>query len=376
LQSCGGEMRILHLRASNFYGGPERQIHIHARMAISRGYDIIAGSFSEQGQRPEFLRVMEQDGVPAHLFEVRNAYDLKAIGTVRKFIREKHVDILCTHDYRTHLIGFRAVKGTETKWIAFSRGWTKDTLRVRVYSLLDKIFIRFATHIVAVSEAQKSKLTRLSIPPEKITSVPNAIDPESFRGVERIDLKARFTLPTDSITAVAGGRFSREKGQIYLVKAAAEAIKKNDRLRFIIFGDGPDFQMIKGKVSRAGLEKIILCPGFEKNLLGCLKGADMLINPSLSEGLPNIVLEAMALRIPVIATAVGGVPELIKSGESGLLVKAGDISGLSRAVLRLAADFEARKRLVEAAYQVVTDSFSFEKQMDLLSEVYQKGRAK
>ncbi len=114
----------------------------------------------------------------------------------------------------------------------------------------------------------------------------------------------------------------------------------------------------------------------EKNLLGCLKGPDMLINPSLSEGLPNIVLEAMALRIPVIATAVGGVPELIESGESGLLVHAGDVSGLSRAVVRLAADFEERKRLSEAAYKVVIDSFSFEKQMDRLSEVYQKGCAK
>jgi glycosyltransferase involved in cell wall biosynthesis len=369
-------MRILHLRASNFYGGPERQIHIHARMAIERGYDIIAASFSERGQMPEFLRVMEQDGIPVHLFEVRNAYDIKAIGAVRKFIREKHIDILCTHDYRTHLIGFRAVNGTDAKWIAFSRGWTKDTLRVRVYGLLDKVFIRFAEHIVAVSEAQKSKLTRLSIAPTKITSVPNAIDPESLEGIESIDLRARFELPADSIIAVAGGRFSREKGQIFLVKAAVEAIKENDRLRFIIFGDGPDFKMIKERVSRAGLDKIILCPGFEKNLLGCLKAADLLLNPSFSEGLPNIVLEAMALHVPVIATAVGGVPELIKSGDSGLLIKAGDISGLSRAVLSLAADPEKRKRLARAAYKVVTDCFSFEMQMDLLSEVYQKSGAK
>ncbi len=84
----------------------------------------------------------------------------------------------------------------------------------------------------------------------------------------------------------------------------------------------------------------------------------------------------MALRLPTIATAVGGVPELIKSGESGLLVEAGDISGLTNAILVLAADFEERKRLAEAAYKVVTGSFSFERQMDLLSEVYLKGCAK
>jgi glycosyltransferase involved in cell wall biosynthesis len=365
-------MKILHLRASNFYGGPERQLHIHAALAQKAGYEIIIASFSEDGKSPEFLQVIAGDGIKTHLFGVRNAYDMRAIALIKQYVIDFGIDIICTHDYRSHLIVYRAIKDTKAKWIAFSRGWTKDTLRVRVYSLLDKIFIRFADHIVAVSQAQKNKLTRLFVPSDMISVVHNAIELERLSSIEKVDIRKRFGFSEDNIIAISGGRFSFEKGQAVLVRAAELAIKKNNNLRFVLFGNGPDLDKIKALIKHKKLEEKVFCPGFEKNLLGCLKSVDMLINPSFSEGLPNIVLEAMALKVPVVATSVGGVPELIVDGESGLLVPAGNWKSMAEAIVKVSQNADLQRRIAEKGYDTISKSFTFNGQLQALEAVYKK----
>jgi glycosyltransferase involved in cell wall biosynthesis len=365
-------MKILHLRASNFYGGPERQIHFHARLARQAGYQIIIGSFSEQGHGPEFLNIIAADNIDTHLFQVQSAYDFSAIGKLREYLKKNNIRILCTHDYRSHFIGFRATRDIRTGWAAFSRGWTKDTLRVRLYTLLEKSIIRFADHIVAVSGSQKRKLTKLFIPDTKITVAHNAVDYDFFKNVEPNDLRRQFNFPTDSIIVIAAGRFSREKGQRYLIKAAAAAIMKNRNLRFIIYGDGPDFDYIVSMIKKLDHEQYIKCPGFEKNLLKSLKGSDILVNPSLSEGLPNIVLEAMALGVPVIATAVGGVPELINNDINGILIPSSNSDAMASAIVRLAADLDRRNRLAGEGKSTITKEFTFEEQFAALNTVYRQ----
>lgn len=363
-------MNIFHLRASNFYGGPERQLHLHALRARKSEFNVVVGSFTESGKRPEFLEVIGDDDIATYAFQVRNPYDLKAVGLLREYLIRNKIRILCTHDYRTHLIGFLASIGRDTKWIAFSRGWTAESLKVKIYHLLDKIIVRFGDHVIAVSGSQKNKLLRLLVPAGRISVVHNAIEPGDFAAIPEIDLRARFGFPGDSIVCICGGRFSREKGHIYLIKAAALALEKNSSLRFVLFGDGPDLERVKKAIARRGLESHILCPGFERDLISCLKGADVLINPSLSEGLPNIVLEAMALRLPVIATTVGGVPELITDGESGYLVPPADEAALARVILRFFGEIENKDKIVNSAYKILVHRFSFEMQMDKLADIY------
>lgn len=155
-----------------------------------------------------------------------------------------------------------------------------------------------------------------------------------------------------------------------LIEAAHRAIVQDDRLRFVLFGGGPDLASATRRIADLKRERYIFCPGHERNLIGCIKGADMLLNPSLSEGLPNIVLEGMALRVPVIATDVGGVPELIENGISGVLVPPSDHTALSAAMLRLAGDTELRRRISETAMDTIRSTFSFERQMADLRAVY------
>ncbi|MBU0982879.1 MAG: glycosyltransferase [candidate division Zixibacteria bacterium] len=365
-------MNILHLRASNFYGGPERQLHFHAREARDTDYTITVASFSEQGQEPEFLTAIKQDGINTHVFEVSSAYDRRAIATVREYLRTHNIAIICTHDYRTVVIGYLAARNTPTAWLAFSRGFTQDNLKVRLYHTIDKILIRRADHIVAVSGAQRERLKKLWISGKRISVVDNAIDPGSFAAVEPVDLRARYGFPQDSVVCISGGRFSREKGQAYLIEAAARALETNPHLRFVLFGDGPDLEAMRDEVKKYGCDKTILCPGFERNLIGCLKGADMLINPSLSEGLPNIVLEAMALGVVVVATAVGGVPELIEDGRSGYLVPPGNAAALAETLALAVEQLHRRNEITRTAGDHILSHYSFSDQYRKLTAIYER----
>ena len=364
------KINILHLRASNFYGGPERQLHLHARLALDSEFAITVSSFLENGSVPEFLQVVAGDDIPVHTFDVKSSYDMKSVGLVKKYLRDNKIRILCTHDYRTQVIGMLATPGTGIRWVAFSRGWTSESLKIRLFHSLDKLVIRFADRIVAVSVEQRRKLRRLMVPGGKIAVAHNAIDPDKFKNIEKANLRRRFNFPDDSIVCVSGGRFSAEKGQIHFVKAAKIALGKNSRLRFVLFGDGPDLPSVKEHIEINGLAGKVICPGFEKNLLGCLADADMLVNPSLSEGLPNIVLEAMAFKVPVVATSVGGVPELITDGENGFLVNAGEAGAMADRILQLADNNSLAVRFADEGYQTIVKDFSFKGQAEKLFAVY------
>lgn len=363
-------MKILHLRASNFYGGPERQIHLHARMAMASEFDLVVGSYEEGGRSPAFLERSAADGVRTQLFRVRSAYDPSAFGRLRDFCSKEQLDLVCTHDYRSAVLACVGLRGTRTRWIAFSRGSTADNLKVRAFHRLEHFIQRFARHVVAVSGSQREKLLRAGIEDRKITVVANAIARETVESVTAVDLRARHGFPADSLVVVSGGRFSREKGQLDLVKAAELALMVEPRLRFLLFGDGPDLASAQSAVQERGLADRVVCPGFETDMLGCLKGADVLVNPSLSEGMPNIVLEAMGLGTLVVATEVGGLPELIDDGVHGVLVPSQAPAAMADALRRIASDAGLRERLADAGRERVEREFTFDGQMQKLASVY------
>jgi glycosyltransferase involved in cell wall biosynthesis len=363
---------ILHLRSSNFYGGPEKQIHFHAKHAIESGVDLRVASFSENAKAPDFLSKISSDNIPTKLFNVKNAYDKASITLIKKYLRDNKIDIICTHEYRSHFYGFMASRGTPTKWIAFSRGMTTENIKVKIFTYLEKYLLRKADHIVAVSESQKLKLIKQSIKPQNITTVHNAIDIAHIKSIPVISLKDRFRFPNDTYVSISAGRFSQEKGQIYLVKAAEIAIKKNDKLRFVLFGEGPDLLKIQKYIKNKNLDTHILCPGFETNILGLLKSADLLINPSLSEGLPNIVLEALASDIPVIVTNVGGHPEIVTDNKNGYLVEPTNIYQLSDKILSFAENTKSSFNFITESRNILNHKFSFSSQHEKLTNLYKR----
>lgn len=367
-------MRILHLRVANFYGGPERQIHLHAVTARERGLDVEVATFVEPGSPAAWTERIEQDGVPVHRLPVASAYDPRAVDRLRRLLRRRDADVFCTHEYRSSILAPMALRGTRAAWVAFSRGSTRDDRKVRAFQTLEAVVLRMARRVVAVSTAQGEKVRRTGVPRRRIDVVANAIDPARFADVPAVDLRARLGFEPESRICVAGGRFSAEKGQSLLVDAAWNAHKRLPTLRFVLFGDGPDLEAVRAKISALGLDGVVFCPGFETEMVGCLKGADLVVNPSYSEGLPNIVLEAMAVGVPVVATAVGGVPEVVRDGRTGYLVPAGDKAALAERIVRVVEDLNATERLRKEATALLRARYSFAAQCDALERVYGRAR--
>jgi len=364
-------LKILHLRSSNFYGGPERQIHFHAKLAQQAGVDICVASFSEENSAPELLNRSSADNIRTELFTVKNAYDSSAIKLIRKYLIDNQVDILCTHEYRSHYYGFRACNTMPTKWIAFSRGMTTENLKIRIFTFLEKYLLRKASHIVAVSDSQKRKLINQSLKSENITTVHNAIDLSFIDSISAVSIKEKFHFEPDLYICISAGRFSEEKGQFYFVKAAEVALKENDKLRFVLFGDGPDLVKIQEYIKQKNLEAYILCPGFEAGVLPLIKTADLLVNPSLSEGLPNIVLEAMASETPVVLTDVGGHPEIVSDNRNGYIVEPKNIDQLAEKILLCVSDRSKQAEFISESKKVLSNKFSFESQNDKLRRIYE-----
>ncbi|HOP08134.1 MAG TPA: glycosyltransferase [candidate division Zixibacteria bacterium] len=364
--------RVLHLRAGSFFGGPERQLRQHAQSMADSDFELTVAAFSEAGQRPAFLDELAGAGIKVAHLPTSSSYDISAFGLLRRFVDENNFDIVCTHDYRTRFITRFARLRPGVRWLAVSRGGTSENLKVSFFNAIDRKLIRAADKIVAVSHDLKEQMLRSGIPENKIVVIQNAIDAEFHASQQPVDLRKRFNLSDDSIIAVAAGRFSSEKGQRYLIEEAVTACHTVPHLHLILFGNGPDLQEMKDLSLQLGIAGRITFPGFEKNFTPCLKGADILVNPSRSEGLPNIVMEAMAVGLPVIATAVGDVPKLILPDQTGILIEYGQPEVLSRALIKLAEDKRLRTDLAKAAGKYIRERFSVERQTAEWTALYRE----
>lgn len=363
-------MRILHLRASNFYGGPERQIHLHAVTARTSPYRVSLGSFPEAKKTPAFITAARTDGIDTRVFPVSSSYDLSVTAAIKGYIGRNGIDLVCSHEYRTAVLCFLLSRGGGVRWCAFSRGSTRENVRTASFHLVEKALIRFAHRIVAVSNGERRRLRRYLIPETRVVVVENAVDPSLIASAPRKDIRRRLGFAPDSVVCVCAGRFSAEKGQVHLVEAARTVAARDGRLRVVMFGDGPDLPRIRKKIRDAGLEHTIICPGYESSLSSYLRDCDILVNPSLSEGMPNVVLEAMALEVPAVATAVGGVPELVEDGHTGRLVAPGSGQSLARGIMELAHNPRLRRSMGKAARKRIEGKFTSGAQFTKLCGVY------
>jgi glycosyltransferase involved in cell wall biosynthesis len=191
---------------------------------------------------------------------------------------------------------------------------------------------------------------------------------------EVASLRARLGLPPGARILLTIGRLSREKGHRDLVRAihVLRALRQELEFRLVIVGDGPERAGIRTLTSALGLEGEVLLAGHQSNVQPFYALADLFVLPSRSEGSPNVLLEAMAAGVPVVSTGVGGVPEIVRHGESALLVKAGDTRAMAEAILRLLQDSGLARSLAQAASQAVSRNHTPEGYLRALVELYQE----
>jgi glycosyltransferase involved in cell wall biosynthesis len=368
-------MIVVHLTASRFFGGPERQMLDLAR-SLPAPYQTMFVSFSETGlcrallQRVHgagFAGVSLQHDTP-HLW----AADRELIG----LLREARADVLCCHGYKANLLGWLASRRLRIPAISVSRGWTFESLRVRVYEAIDRRVLRWMDRVVCVSRGQAEKVLECGVAPEKCHIIPNAIRLDRFvdpKPVFRDHLASLFAARPSRIVGAAG-RLSPEKGFEVLVDAASEVIRKEPGVGFVIFGDGTLRDSLAERIRQRGLEGRFVLAGFRADLDHYLPHLDALALSSFTEGLPNVILEAFACGVPVVATAVGGVPEVVEHGVNGYCVAPGEPAALAAGIMDLLSNDVQRRTMGENGRKCVAQEFTFEAQARQYVELFEELR--
>jgi glycosyltransferase involved in cell wall biosynthesis len=362
---------MVQLIASSFLGGPERQMLGLAQEMAPRWRTIFV-SFAEGGTGREFLERASQLGFEAISLRHDTPHFPAAISEIRRLLARVGAGVLCCHGYKPDLLGALAARREGVPVVAVSRGWTAETWRVRGYERLDRLALRWMDRVVCVSGEQARKVRRAGVPPHKIEVIYNSVCGSRFARTEaqpRRRLESLFSRPVRWIVGSAG-RLSPEKGTDVLVEAAAAVVSERSDVGFIHFGEGRLRKSLERRIARRGLAERFLLPGHCDHLDQLMPHFDLFALSSHTEGLPNVVLEAQAAGVPVVATRAGGTPELVEDGKTGRLVPAGDDAALARVLLDVLASPAQGRILSEAAQQLVARQFTFQAQAERYERLF------
>lgn len=354
------KVRILHLTASEFIGGPEKQILYHAADLNSPECEMIVGSFRNGKKTPDVVRRAQEMGLRT-LELPPGRFDFRTVSALSKFLRDENVTLLCTHTYKANVTGYIAAPLAHCPQIGFVRGWLAENWKVRQYEKLDRFVLARMNWVACVSKPQADFLKSRRGNKREPFVVPNAAlllaqpDPSMARKPE---LRRTLSLPEESFLIGAIGRFSIEKGHRYLLESMKTIVSQRPKAHLVLLGEGRERKNLEDLAEQLGIRPFITFADFQKNVSPWIRACDVIVNPSLTEGIPNVVLEAMALRTPVIATSVGGVPDLIQDGKSGRLVPSQDGGALAAAILALLENPIRSAEMASHAFEKVTQDFS------------------
>lgn len=366
---------LMHLIATNFYGGPEKQIVEHLKRLDSTKFTGMLASYIENSQQNEILERTQEEGIEHYGIPVNGPFDIRALTDLRTLLTTRKVALLCTHGFKATVIGWLAARTTGVPIISFSRGYTAENRKVAFYEWMERRVLMHVDGVICVSEGQQRKLKSFGIHPMRSWIVHNCVTVDgiekcnNMEGLRR-EICTRLDIPENSIIVVSAGRLSPEKGHRYFIEAIAILKERINNVCFILCGDGPCKDDLLSQATQLGVAHLCRFPGFRRDMHEIFKVMDMMVLPSLTEGLPNVVLEAFANAKAVVATAVGGVPEIVEDGINGILVEPAQPASLAKAVERLITMPELCLAMGHAGYKTVALRFTFEQQTQVLKEIY------
>ena len=224
---------------------------------------------------------------------------------------------------------------------------------------------------IAASEAIRQILLSDGVPPERVVTVHEGIDVDHVAAAPRVNVHEAFWLPHDAPVVGNVAALVAHKGQRYLIEAAHLVVQRIPDVRFIILGEGDLREHLAHLVKEHALEKHVLMPGFRTDVLGCIKGFDLFVMSSVTEGLGTSLLDAMACERAIVATRAGGIPEIVDDGITGLLVAPRDQRALADAIVRALQDPDLRRRMAAAGYARVRERFTVDRMVAETAAVYQ-----
>ena len=291
--------------------------------------------------KDELVAELAAVDVPARCLS-RRSRDVGWAQALRRLVREQRIDVVHTHSPVPAVVARAALWRHPVPFVHTEHNvWPRYHPATRA---LNALTLRRNAYVIAVSEAVAASLPTSGPPVETIV---HGVDRDRFRNGAEHRRAARQALGLPETACVIGtvGHLTPKKGHARLLEATAELAPRHPALRTVIVGRGPLEQALRAQARALGIEEQVVFAGLRADVPDILPAFDVFVLPSLFEGLPISLLEAMAASIPVVATAVGGIPEVIRSGSDGVLVNGDDPSALVRAIGSLLDDSAERARL-------------------------------
>ncbi len=362
-------VKVLQLISSGgYYGAENMLLNLCASQEQSGCQNSLLLFYNVHLPNVEFYERARRRGLSVRMVHCNGRADWRAVRQIEEYIQEDDADLVHTHGYKADLYGYLAAWRCHKPVVATCHNWVGGTAALGIYNHLDRMALKKFNALAAVSDAVAHRLLAFGVPAEKIKTIANGIDVKAFERAQPLPL-----LKAEGSTVVGVvARLDLQKGFEYLLRAARELCKTFPDLKIVIAGEGPDRDKIEDIIQQYGLQSSVVLAGQQSNMPAVYAAMDIFVLPSLNEGLPMTVLEAMAASKSVVATRVGAIPSVIKDGENGLLVNAKDSEGLQSAIAGLMRDPERRRRLGDQAHAWVSQNYTSEAMALKYREMYEE----
>ncbi|MGD9489371.1 MAG: glycosyltransferase [Calditrichaceae bacterium] len=362
---------ILLIKDSSGIFGSERVI-----LTLLNNYDKDRFNISlicmRRGDGKSDKLIEQAAGIGANVIpiDVNGRLDTGAIVKMRRILKKESINIIHTHDFKSDFYGLAASINLPVKRIATAHGSTKDSLLKKTYLFFtERIIYHFFHSIIAVSNQIYGDLQK-HMPGGKVKVIQNGIDLSILgNGSPEEDQNPVFTENGKKVFAVVGRLFP-DKGHRFFINAFARVLNKFPETAALIVGDGPAREEIESQISNLRLEKNISLCGVRNDMNNVYEKIDFLVIPSLREGLPYVLLEAMSKKIPVIATSVGDIPVLIQNDKTGYLISPADEAALEKSMLDCLVDEARASRIADNAFKLVNQKYSGRKMVQDTESLY------
>ena len=382
-------LRILLAINGTDFGGTESALAEIARQLDGRGHSVDVLSLKTPGRTGQRLI---SEGIRVHTLGMAEVVDpwnmLVATRRFAGWLRQHPVDVVQSFLPRANVISRVANRLARGRRGHLSSERSTDFNRSPRVCQLNRWTARWTDRILAISPTVRQVLLdRDRLPMEKIHLLENGIDTARVDAFPKTELRRELGLDDEALLFVTVGRLIPDKGFVYLAQALAR-MEHRDRVHLALVGEGDEGETIAVEVERLGLSDRFHRVGFRKDVLGILKDVDGFVLSSLEEGIPVVLVEAMANGVPIVSTRVGGIPDLVVEDETALLVPPAElwhgapedrtseatreagVEGLASALDRLVAEPELRQRLGAAGRRRIEEVFELERVIDRLEEHY------
>ena len=362
-------LTVLHIDTERTWRGGEQQMCYLALglKAVGHSAPVVCRPGSECETRAASF------GLDVHPVAVRGDVALVAAHRLARLIDRLGVDIVHAHTSRAHLAAVLAKR--------FSRRKPLCVVHRRVDFSIHKLPCRISglkyrwgvDRYIAITQAVKSVMVADGIPSDQIDIIHSSTDLSRFEGIERQPgLRTELGIPEDALLVGNVAALVGHKGQAFLLDAAAQVLKQCPKAFFLILGEGELRSDLEAQAESLGISDRIRMPGFRSDVPQCMAELDVFCMSSWGEGMGSVVLEAMAMRRPIVVTDAGGLVEVITNQKDGLVVPARDADALAKAMVQLLTHSSLAHRLAEAARQTVETRFSKESMVEHTLALYKR----